>query len=342
MLKKILCFTLAALMLCGMSFCVSANEPAVPTVVYENDFSDPATLADFNQFRSVWEIKDGKLWITGPADDITDTETFGHIILNKNVTWRNYIVEADIENVQTSTGIVCRVNNELADAQTANSFAGFLGFLSNNAKSGAMGRSNPTDHTAWGGNYEGSVIAAGTDIGSSVHMKITVLDDTFTLEIFDLDTGLELYNNIVVTDEWQSGTVGFRARFNNAGTGANSFGTVSFDNLKVTLINDETAPATEAVTEAPKTEAPATEAPKTEAPKTEAPKTEAPKTEAPKTEAPKTDAPATDAPATDAPATSAPTTEPAEGANIGLIAGIAAAVIVAAVIVVIIIKKKKN
>ena len=50
----------------------------------------------------------------------------------------------------------------------------------------------------------------------------------------------------------------------------------------------------------------------------------------------------TDPPATEAPATSAPTTEPAEGANIGLIAGIAAAVIVAAVIVVIIIKKKKN
>ena len=272
MLKKILCLAIAAIMLCGMSFTVSAADDG--TVVYENDFSDPATLADFNQFRSVWEIKDGKLWITGPADDITDTETFGHIILNKNVTWRNYIVEADIENVQTSTGIVCRVNNELADAQTANSFAGFLGFLSNNAKSGAMGRSNPTDHTAWGGNYEGSVIAAGTDIGSSVHMKITVLDDTFTLEIFDLDTGLELYNNIVVTDEWQSGTVGFRARFNNAGTGANSFGTVSFDNLKVTIINDETAPATEAVTEAPKTEAPATEPEATEATATEAPVTE--------------------------------------------------------------------
>lgn len=261
MLKKILCLALVVMMICAMSITVSAADEG--KVVYENDFSDPATIADFKQYRSIWEVADGKLWIVGPSEEITDSETFGHILLNKEVTWKNYIVEADLENVQTSTGIISRADITKADASSANSFAGFLGFLSNNAKSGAMGRTNPADITAWGGNYEGSVIAAGTDMGSSVHMKVTVIDDTFTLEIFDLNTGVELYNNIVVSEEWTSGTVGFRARFNNAGTGASSLNIVSFDNLKVTLLDEEvetTAAATEAVTTEAATEATTTEA----------------------------------------------------------------------------------
>lgn len=311
MFKKILCFALAAFMLCGMSFTVSAADEG--RVVYENDFSDPATLADFKQLRSVWEIDDGKLYITGIADDVTDTDSFGFILLNKDVTWKNYVVEADLENVQTSTGIICRANAAIADAQTANSFTGYLGFLSNNTKSGAMGRSSASDYTQWGGNYTGSVIAAGTDVGCSVHMKLTVIDDTFSLEIFDLDTGAELYNNFIVTDEWTSGTVGFRARFNFTSAGTSSLNIVTFDNLKVTCFD----PVEETVT------------------------TEAPATEAPATEAPATDAPATEAPAVDTTATPAtPEDTPATGdASVMVVFAAAAVLCVGAVVL---IKKKEN
>ncbi|MBQ7010269.1 MAG: hypothetical protein IJN63_01045 [Clostridia bacterium] len=262
MLKKILSIALACLMLCAMPLTVSAADTEF--VVYENDFSDPATLAEFKQFRAKWEIKDGKLWVAAPADDITDPDTFAFLILNKDVTWKNYMVEADIENVQTSTGIVCHVNNSLADASTANSFAGYLGFLSNDATKGAMGRSNPSDHTAWGGNYSSSVFSAGTAPGSSVHMEILVTPDTFTLTIYDLETSTELYTYTEITNEWPEGTVGFRARLNNTGAGTTSLNTVSFDNLKVTLLGEE-ADAAKAAASAPvvTTEAPVvtTEAP---------------------------------------------------------------------------------
>ncbi len=304
MIKKIICFALAALMLCGMSFTVSAADEG--TVVYENDFSDPATIADFKQFRAKWEITDGKLYVTEPAEGIND---FAFILLNKDVTWRNYVVEADLENIQSSTGIICRADIDLADAQTPNSFTGFIGFLSNNAQSGAMGRCNPADYTQWGNNYAGSVIPAGTDIGSSVHMKITVMDDTFTLEIYDLATGVELYNNMVVSDEWTSGTIGLRTRIYYASTGASSLNIVSFDNLKVTCFD----PVEETVT----TEAPATDAPVVT-----------------------TEAPATDAPVVTTEAPADPEVTPSTGDATVMVVFAAAAVLCAAAVV--IIKKREN
>ncbi|MBE6641630.1 MAG: hypothetical protein E7619_08585, partial [Ruminococcaceae bacterium] len=211
-------------------------------VLYENDFSDASTISEFRQFRSDWEIKDGKLWITGPSDDTLAADTFGFIVLNNNENWKNYVVEADIENVQTSSGIMCRVDNSLIDGSTGNSFAGYVGFVSNDTTLGAIGRSNPTDYTLWGGNYSGSVLPMGTNIGDSVHLKMTVSDGTVTLEIYDLESGNELYNFSVKTEDWAKGTVGFRARFSYANTGASSFNKVAFDNLKVTELETSETP----------------------------------------------------------------------------------------------------
>ncbi len=310
MLKKILCLAIAAvMMLCIMPITASAADEG--RVVYENDFSDPATLADFRQLRGIWEINDGKVYVTA-HDGEYQAEHYAFLVLNTDANWKNYVVEADLENVQTSTGIICRVDNSKADASTGNSFAGYLGFLSNNVKSGAMGRSSYADYTQWGGNYNGSVIAAGTDVNACVHMKLTVIDDTFTLEIFDLDTGAELYNNMVVVDEWQSGTVGFRVRLENLGLGTSSLNIVSFDNLKVTCFD----PVEETVT------------------------TEAPATDAPATDAPVTDAPVTDAPVDTTVAPAIPEDTPATGDSTVIVVIAAAAVLVAAAALVI--KKREN
>ena len=35
---------------------------AAETVIYENDFSDPSTLSDFEQYVQEWEIKNGGLY----------------------------------------------------------------------------------------------------------------------------------------------------------------------------------------------------------------------------------------------------------------------------------------
>jgi hypothetical protein len=161
--------------------------------------------------------------------------------LNKNVDWKNYVVEADIENVQTSTGILGRSNINLADSSTADSFAGVLGFISNDATKGAIGRSDPQNYTGWAGNYTDSVIDTGTAPGSSVHLKMTFNNNMITLEIFDLETEERIYHFVTYASDWTQGTVGFRVRFMYNATQKSSFNTVAFDNLKVTeLVESET------------------------------------------------------------------------------------------------------
>lgn len=271
-MKKFFCATLAALLLlCALPFAASAEEAKY--IVYENDFSDPSTISQFSQYRIGWEIRDGALWVTGGDAEHPDTgSTFGHIILNQSEKWKNYIVEVDVKNVQTSTGVIARSDVSLASGETDNSFCGYLGFLSNDATKGAMGYTG-ADGTSWGGNYSGSVISAGTTVGSNVHFIITVDGDSFTCEIYDLDTGALLYINTVVNSDWTEGTVGLRCRLSNASVSGDSVGNVSFDNLKVTLIGEEAqakidASSSSAVTDAPVTEAPVTDAPATDAPTT--------------------------------------------------------------------------
>ena len=276
-MKKILCAALAALLLlCAVPFAASAEE--VEYVVYENDFSDPSTLSQFNQYRIGWEIRDGALWVTGGDDDHPDSgSTFGHIILNQPEKWKNYIVEVDVKNVQTSTGVIARSDVSRATDETDNSFCGYLGFLSNDATKGAMGKT-AEDGTSYGNNYGGSVISAGTTVGSDIHFVITVDGDDFTCEIYDLDTSVLLYSYTVTDTVWTEGTVGLRCRLSNAAVAGDSVGNVSFDNLKVTLIGEEAKAKLAASTSSVVTEAPATEAPATDAPATDAPATDAPVT----------------------------------------------------------------
>ena len=56
----------------GFTFLCTLCVLGAETVLYENDFSDPATLSDFTQYRHGWEIRDGALRATAKKlDDST-------------------------------------------------------------------------------------------------------------------------------------------------------------------------------------------------------------------------------------------------------------------------------
>ena len=45
-------------------------------VFYENDFSDPKTLADFTAYRGKWSIRGGRLWLDSMDDDSVESSAF--------------------------------------------------------------------------------------------------------------------------------------------------------------------------------------------------------------------------------------------------------------------------
>ena len=254
-LAKILSVFAAALLVFG-ALSISASA-AVDEVVYENDFSDPATLADFTSYIVDFEIKDGKLWVKGPKEGVDNTagDKFGFLIYNKGDTLKDYKVEADISDAQTMAGLLARCDLAKASATNANSFAGIVGFLSNNVGSGAIGRTSPTPaadgtYSKWGGNYDGSVIALAGGKPAFAHMVMTVQGDKVAVVITDA-AGTEIYNHEIAQTDWTgAGAFGVRVRLQNGADPATSnIGTVTFDNLKITSLQADggvgtgTAPA---------------------------------------------------------------------------------------------------
>ncbi|MBE6641072.1 MAG: hypothetical protein E7619_05745 [Ruminococcaceae bacterium] len=267
MLKRIFVLAIALLMVCAIPQSVFAANSEY--VVYSNDFSDPATIADFVQQRGEWAIKDGKLWLVG--DSGLSAGSFCHMILNNDSQWINYRVELDVENFQTSTGVLGHVDKSLADGSTNDSHAGYIFYLSNDAKQAAIGRSNPSDHTKYAGNLGAATRPIGTAPGSSVRLSVTFYNGELTYAIYDLASGNEIYTYTDVAADWMSGTVGVRTRISYQEF--NSIDTVAFDNLKVTLLGEEADKAKAEATTAVTTEAVTTEAVTTATVTTEAPVT---------------------------------------------------------------------
>lgn len=94
MKKTTLLLSMLALMLALLAISASAAE----TVIYENDFSDAATLSDFKQYRAEWEIKDGGLYLTDRLDadapNNSPATTFAHILYQSKQKLTDYIVES--------------------------------------------------------------------------------------------------------------------------------------------------------------------------------------------------------------------------------------------------------
>ena len=338
---KLLCVALAALLLLGvLPFAVSADEGEV---IYQNDFSDPATLADFDQHRVAFEIRDGALYVAGPAEGFTDDPQqgfFGWLIYNKEVSAADYQVDVDVFNAHTAAAIVARADLALVGDASNNHFAGYIGFLANDAKKGAVGGANPADVSSYLGNFtdmygQSSVQTTGTEPGCNIHLSFSVKGDVLHLVISDPSDGAVLYDVTCYDDNWTAGTFGLRVRLSTAAE--TNIGNLYFDNLKVTAL----AGSKPAETAAPETKAPETAAPETKAPETKAAETKAPETKAPETKAPETKTAETKT------AESAATgTKPAENADskgvpayVWAIVGVVAA---AAVVCGVILSRKKK
>ncbi|MBQ7172133.1 MAG: hypothetical protein IJR89_07645 [Clostridia bacterium] len=254
-LARIICLALSLLLLlCAVPFAAAADEGEV---IYENDFSDPATLADFNQYRVNFEIRDGALYVAGPAEGI-DIASFGWLIYNKDVAVKDYQVDVDVYNFRTAAGIVARADMDLVGGESNNHFAGYIGFISNNGKSGAMGGSKPEDVSGYLGNFtdmygQSSVLATGLEPGCNAHLCFSLKDDVLRLVISDPSDKAVLYDVTCYDTNWTEGSFGLRVKLTNGSE--SNIDNVYFDNFKVTAL---TSGGAAAETEAPETETPET------------------------------------------------------------------------------------
>ena len=222
--------------------------PSAPSgdIIYENDFSNPATLGDFKQYRMEWEIKNGGLYLTDRFFDGTEgasvDTSFAHIIYQAKETLTDYVVEVDYMNIQTAGGIIFRSQQDSVNAQQ-NGFFGYVAFIANNANCGALGCSD--NESKWKGN-----IKVGTtgdcNISSNVHIKVTVKGDKIHTLITNIDTGKTVLDytytigtNAEADQNWANGTFGLRMRAGVKANNAYSANNAYFDNLRVTTVGED-------------------------------------------------------------------------------------------------------
>lgn len=218
-------FAASLLILCG---------DCAETTIYENDFSDAATLADFTAYRHAWEIRDGGLYATSQKLDGDVSDAFSHILCSAAPALTDYIAEVDYLHAVTTGGLVFNADIDRAD-HGKNGFYGYIAFGASTGDKGAFGYA--TAAGAWGGNINvGSpAYADGTDL----HIKVIVKGDYVSIEMTDIATGRPVYSYIYSIDKstaqtkWHGGAVGFRL---NGTEGA-------FDNLKITTANEVSVPS---------------------------------------------------------------------------------------------------
>ena len=242
-MKKILLSLLTVILLGALTV---IGVFAAETVIYENDFSDPSTLDDFEQYIQEWEIKDGGLYITGnflPKAKNKNIDTaFPYLIYDGGEDLKDYIVEVDYMNVQTAGGIIFRSNPD-ACVQEDSGFAGYLAFISNDATKGALGSADDDDRYV--GNI--NVGASGNfSLSSNVHIKVTVKGDKMNVLMTNLENGKKVYDYTYTVGTSQNdfkrtgGTFGLRMRSGYKNNMAYSAGNAYFDNLRVTTANEAT------------------------------------------------------------------------------------------------------
>lgn len=251
MKKIILCLCMAAVLAIGAF--------AAETVIYENDFSDPATIADFKQYCQEWEIKDGGLYLTeeffSEAVVKNINSSFAHIIYQPKEKLTDYIVEVDYMNVQTAGGIIFRADESKVDHQVAG-FYGYLAFIANDANKGAFGCCDN------GGVYKGNIDvgkAQNCNISSNVHIKVTVKGEKVHVLMTNLESGKTVYefSYTIGTSKydqiWASGTAGLRMRAGMEKNDAYSAGVAYFDNFKITTADEVDLGSTGVIPGAPTT-----------------------------------------------------------------------------------------
>ncbi len=242
MKKLLLCVSLLLAVLTVSTF-------AAETVIYENDFSNPATISDFAQYVQKWEIKNGGLYLTEnflPESPNKNLDTaFAHILYNGGENLTDYTVEVDYINVQTAGGIIFR-SNSAAHTHNTSGFAGYLAFIANDANKGALG--SATDEMV-NESYKGNINvgkSGNCNIGSNIHIKVTVKGDKMHILMTNMENNKTVYDYTYTigtnTNDFArtAGTFGLRMRAGYKNNNAYSAGEAYFDNLKVTTANELT------------------------------------------------------------------------------------------------------
>ncbi|MBE6641132.1 MAG: hypothetical protein E7619_06060 [Ruminococcaceae bacterium] len=225
---------LAALFLLLMLLLPHRSVFASDGVIYENDFSDPATISDFSQYRHEWVIKDGALRCTSKTLDKSVTDSFSHILYNAKEPLADYVVEVDFMNATTTGGIVFRADGNRA-SHIKNGFFGYIAFGASTGNKGAFGHANAAG--AWGGNINVGAVAYSP--GDDIHIKVIVKGNYVNIEMTNIATGkvVYAYTYSIGSDpehtQWKSGTVGFRLN------GTSGF----FDNFRISSAENVSVPS---------------------------------------------------------------------------------------------------
>ncbi|MBE6679443.1 MAG: hypothetical protein E7598_02855 [Ruminococcaceae bacterium] len=202
---------------------------AKETVVYENDFTN-TSLSDFSIIGE-WVVSNGELTLEKGSGAAIITYNLG-----KEYAGKNFRVEVDFLN-HTSTGGICiGATGENID-DTTGYFLGYDGFVGAMGNKGAFGLYNSD------GLWAGNVATGAENIDTAdLHLCAEIYGNTITYTITSLEgstkyfgieytigqSSLDIYNSL-------SGIVGLRKFYNDNG---------SFDNFKVTLIEDDEFPST--------------------------------------------------------------------------------------------------
>ena len=210
-------------------------------VFYENDFSDPETLADFTAYRGKWSIRSGKLWLDSMDDDSVESSAFLLYSGAETMHLKNYRIDVDIFDVQTQCGVLARCDDAFIRSDApSNGFRGYYGFVGADADKCAIGYGNAGN--GWGGN-----ISTGDAYylrrGENLHLTMTVFGDRIFATFTNLATGRIEASLVGANGAWTRGGFGFRMRNKYGKTVA--VGNTAFDNLRVTVIDESGLPTAE-------------------------------------------------------------------------------------------------
>ena len=203
---------------------VSAKE----TVVYENDFSS-TNLSEFS-LNGNWAVFDGMLGL-----DSGSGSAFLKYDLPEQYAGMNYRVDVDFIGHTSTGGIMIGGNGEKLTA-TASLFHGYDCFIGGNGQKAAVGCYK--EDGTWSGNF---IVSDDIITESDIHMSVLVYDNELVYRVTSLD-GNTLYYGVTYTigtskrDVYNSfkGQVGLRKFYADKG---------SFDNFKVTVLEDDVIPS---------------------------------------------------------------------------------------------------
>ncbi len=214
---------------------------AAETVIYENDFSDPYTLWDFQQYRAEWEIRDGHLYMTDRGTDAaaSPTDNNCHLVYQSPTPLTDYIIEVDVYNARSSTGLIFNVQQDKVTAKNA----GIWGYTFNMSKAAdlmAIGSANQKG--GWSDNVYKTSPSSGLFPGVNLHLTVMVKEGKIGVNAYNMDTNKAVCSKIYKIGDskadglFTEGTFGFRAvQQYNGEVNAN---TMYFDNLRVTTASE--------------------------------------------------------------------------------------------------------